>query len=225
MRRDIIYSIILHVVALSFTAVSFPLSHQTFKPGEVIKVTLTAGPPGPPASAPTPAAAVPAPLVKAAPKEAAKALPDPRIKKAAVKPTPKPRKVRPGEEASTLAKQADETEIHTSTTGTGSPFAGAAIDNPNFDYPDWFDLAFRKIQTNWSNPANIDGTVVCVVSFQVIRSGRIIEPKVIQSSGIGIFDQGCLAAVLKSDPLPPLPYDFADEIIGITLPFKYEPTR
>ncbi len=221
MRRDVIYSVILHVVALSLTAVSFPLSHKTFKPGEVIKVTLTAGLPGPPASTPGPAPVVAAPVVKAPPKDAAKALPDPRVKRSMEKPKPNQRKVHADEEASALADQAAKYEIKTQNTGAGSPFAGAAIDNPNFDYPDWFTLAFRKIQINWSNQANIDGTVVCVVSFQVIRSGRVIDPKIIQSSGIGLFDQGCLAAVTKSSPFPPLPSDFADEIIGITVPFKY----
>lgn len=224
MRRDIIYSVILHVVALSMTAMSFSLPHRTFAPGDVIKVTLTAGIPGaPPPTAVTPA--IKAPVAKAQPKETAVPIPDARVKKTATKPVEKskPHSSHPEEEASALAKAASANEIKTQSTAVGSPFAGAAIDNPNFQYPDWFELAFRKIQVNWSNPVNIDGAVVCVIYFQVIRSGRVIDAKVDHSSGIDLFDQSCLAAVSKSSPFPPLPREFADEVIGITLPFKYEP--
>jgi periplasmic protein TonB len=223
MKREIIYSVILHVIALALTAVSFPLSHHRIDPGDVIKVTLSAGLPAPirPQATPAGAAATPLPSVKAPAKESAKPIPDPRVKKPIDK--AKPHKVIPGEDASTLAKAAEATEIKTQSTAVGSPFAGAAIDNPNFQYPDWFELAFRKIQVNWSNPVNIDGAVVCVVYFQVIRSGRVIEAKVDYSSGIPLFDQSCVSAVQKSSPFPPLPSDFADEVIGITLPFKYEP--
>jgi TonB family protein len=58
----------------------------------------------------------------------------------------------------------------------------------------------------------------------VIRSGRVIEARVEQGSGIDLFDQACVASIQRSNPFPPLPANFADEIIGITIPFKYDPT-
>ena len=69
----------------------------------------------------------------------------------------------------------------------------------------------------------IDATIVCVIYFQVIKSGRVIEKRVEETSGIPAFDQACLQAVERSTPFPPLPRDFTDEIIGITLPFQYKP--
>ena len=107
MKRDIIYSVILHVLALALTAVSFPLARKTFEPGDVIKVTLTAGIPGAPPQAITPPV-IQAPAVKAQPKETAKPIPDPRVKKAVSKPVEKakPHNSHPKEEASALAKQA-----------------------------------------------------------------------------------------------------------------------
>jgi len=107
--------------------------------------------------------------------------------------------------------------------GTGSPFAGATVDNASFDYPYWFTQAFNKIRTNWQNPVAYDGSLICAVYFQVIRSGRVIDLRIESSSGIEAFDQACLAAVNRSKPFPPLPREFSDEIIGLTLPFKYNP--
>jgi TonB family protein len=108
-------------------------------------------------------------------------------------------------------------------TGGGTPFAGAIIDNATFDYPYWFTQAFYKIQSNWRNPVAADYSIVCVVYFQVIKSGRVIELRIEEPSGIRTYDEACLRSVEHSAPFPPLPSGFRDEIIGITLPFKYEP--
>lgn len=116
-------------------------------------------------------------------------------------------------------------EIHSTVTGKGAVFAGATISNANFDYPWWFTQAFNKILRNWRNPVASDGVIVCEVYFEVIKSGRIIVKRIETSSGIDPFDEACLAAVDRADPFPPLPRQFADEIIGIYLPFKYDPSR
>lgn len=115
--------------------------------------------------------------------------------------------------------------IRSTVTGEGAVFAGATISNANFDYPYWFTQAFNKILRNWRNPVSSDGAIVCAVYFEVIKSGRVIVKRIETSSGIGPFDDACLAAVGRADPFPPLPRQFGDEIIGITLPFKYDPGR
>lgn len=107
--------------------------------------------------------------------------------------------------------------------GAGSPFQGATIDNARFNYPYWFTQAFNKIRSNWRNPVSADAPIVCLVYFQVIKSGRVIETRIEESSGIPAFDKACLTAIERSAPFPPLPRDFADEIIGMTLPFQYKP--
>ena len=116
-----------------------------------------------------------------------------------------------------------EQEIHSPVTGKGSALAGATVDSRSFNYPYWFTQAFNKILRNWRNPVATDGSIICVIYFQVIKSGRIVESRVEQSSGIDQFDDACLRSVNNSSPFPPLPRQFTDEIIGITLPFKYEP--
>lgn len=110
-------------------------------------------------------------------------------------------------------------EVDVSSGAPGSPFGSATIDNASFDYPYWFTQAFNKIAANFRNTVVIDGRVVCAVYFQVLRSGRLVELRVEQSSGIPAFDRVCLSAVEQSAPFPPLPREFRDEIIGITVPF------
>ena len=93
------------------------------------------------------------------------------------------------------------------------------IDNAAFDHPYWFDLAWNKINQNYRFAITIDGKVYCDVYFVVIKSGRVIETKVVNSSGIPAFDQACVSAIERSSPFPPLPRDWIDEILGITITF------
>ena len=151
------------------------------------------------------------------------------------KPKPKPDKPKPKpEKKKDTRKQTDKSktpptdtkpssgkEIDTKNTSKGSPFAGATIDNEAFDYPYWFTQAFNKISSNFRRTVTLDGNVVCVVYFEVIRSGRVVKAEIKQSSGIPGVDRDCLAAIERSKPFPPLPDDFRDEIIGITIPINY----
>lgn len=107
--------------------------------------------------------------------------------------------------------------------GPGSKFGSAAIDNSSFDYPYWFVQAFTKIERNWSNPVYANRPLSCIIYFQVIRSGKILRVEIEQSSGIDAFDRACERAVNLAQPLPPLPNEFTDEIIGIHLEFPYSP--
>lgn len=225
MKRDIILSVILHVLVVAATVISMPFGQAKVNPDDVIKISVRAAASGPPAQkpavAPSQSIATPQPVAK--PADKGKALPTKAAKKKTEKPKPKKRGVRPEEEAAALAKDFQEKEIETDATGAGSPFAGATVDNANFDYPYWFDQAFNKIASNWRNPVDAGGTLVCLISFQVLRSGRVMETTVEQSSGSDLFDEACVNAVDRSNPFPPLPREFADEIVGFTVPFKYEP--
>jgi TonB family protein len=222
LRLEIGLSLGLHAVVITaLLLVGGMASTKRFKPGEIIKVSLTAGPAEKIAPAITPAKPVaptitpPTPI----PTKGAKAIANGKKKP---EPTKKKSGVRKGEEARFEAERANN-EIVSDATASGSPFAGATVDNLSFDYPYWFVQAFTKIQSNWINTVETDGEIVCVVYFQVIKSGRLMDARVETESGIEAFDQGCLGAIYKSAPFPPLPSDFADEVIGITLPFKYSP--
>ncbi|NOY89457.1 MAG: TonB family protein [FCB group bacterium] len=229
MKRDIFLSIFLHVTIITAVLLSAPFeSKGNFNFNEVIKIKAVSIPD----LSPTPSSIIipvkiPEMLTEAPvniPLESPSTIKKPKvIKYRKKKPKKKSKKRIPAtsSQQTNTNKSSKKIEVGASTAGT--PFGGATIDNATFNYPYWFVQAFNKIQSNWHNTVAIDGSVVCVVYFQVIRSGRLIEVRVEQSSGIPAFDESCVAAVERSAPFPPLPKDFLDEIIGITLPFKYEP--
>lgn len=107
--------------------------------------------------------------------------------------------------------------------GPGSKFGSVAIDNADFNYPYYFIQAFDKIQQNWSNPVAANQPLSCLIHFQIIRSGTVLDPSIEKSSGVSAYDRACLRAVQASSPLLPLPVDFRDDIIGIHLEFPYQP--
>ena len=231
MKFDILLSAIVHAVLILATVVSSPFdSKSKFDYDEVIRVSLTAAPM--PAK-PEPVAITPPSTPQAVEEE----LPDIPVTDPTTEPPveipdkPKPDKEEKKEAAKPPANKqptesetkADKGTIDSPQTSAGSPFAGATIDNESFDYPYWFTQAFNKIRTNWRNPVSIGYTVTCTINFQVIKSGRLVKAEIVESSGIAQFDQACLNSIERSAPFPPLPRDFTDEIIGITLPFQYKP--
>ncbi|MDF1546108.1 MAG: TonB family protein [bacterium] len=228
MKLDFILSAIVHAVLIIATVVSSPFDKKkTLDFDEVIRVSLTAQP--------MPAVEEPVAVTPpSTPEPVIEELPDIPVSdpttqpKAEVpeKPKPKPEKPKqkpPVKNNKNAAKPEGDGKIESPQTAAGSPFAGATIDNASFDYPYWFTQAFNKIRSNWRNPVSAGYTVTCTVNFQVIKSGRLIEVKVIESSGITQFDQACVNAIERAAPFPPLPHEFTDEIIGITLPFQYKP--
>lgn len=250
MKREIAGSIILHllVIALALAAPDFG-DGKPIQEGDVIRVSLVSFPDmpaGEEVSLPQVEEPVvqPRPLTPSPATEELTELPvtRPEIRpETAVEPQPIPEETTepaetqdsPVQETTPLESRqptgagpsAEETdsEIHVPPTAGSSPLAGATIDNRSFNYPYWFTQAFNKILRNWRNPVSSDVPIVCVVYFRVIKSGRVVDLKVVESSDIPSFDDACLRAVEKASPFPPLPRQFSDEVIGLTLPFKYEP--
>ncbi|MBU8934536.1 MAG: TonB family protein [candidate division Zixibacteria bacterium] len=235
MRRDVVFSLILHALIISATLWSAPIKwRKEITYDDIIRVQLTA-----PAeiTSSEPVALepveVPAPVIEEAPDipitspttvEEAEIPEKPKPKPEKPKPKPKPEVTKKPSDQSNTGNTGENKGQEISTPGGfGSPFAGATIDNASFNYPYWFTQAFNKIAVNWNNPVVYDGTLICTIYFQVIKSGRIIEMRIEKSSGIPEFDESCLRAVSGAAPFPPLPRQFRDEIIGLTLPFKHSP--
>jgi len=125
-------------------------------------------------------------------------------------------------------KTGDKTEAGADVSGQlgpGSPFGSAQVDNADFNYPTYFIHAFGKIERNWSNPVRANQSLSCFIHFSVLRSGTILDPVITKSSGVEAYDRACLRALQASDPLPPLPSEFLDDIIGITLEFPHIPGK
>jgi len=221
MTRDVLFSLMLHITIIIATLVSAPFEiSKKNNYDEIIRVSLKSLPAPVTAPALEPVA-IPQGLSEEfseipidAPTTAKKAVIEqkPVKKKEIEKPKPKTN--------NRVSSEAGDKEIESSATGNGSPFQGATIDNASFNYPYWFNQAFNRISGNLRNPVAYEGTLVCVVYFQVIRSGKVVELRLDKSSGVPAFDKACLSAIERSDPFPDLPPDFRDEIIGITVPIK-----
>lgn len=227
MKREILLSLTLHLVVIAFAVLSSPFdTTRAFDYDDVIRVKAVALPDFTPAAG-QPVATEPVAIPQALAEDVPEIpIDDPTTvnePKQVEKPKPKPAEPKPKTNDTQTAPagngEGGKKEVEVAGSGPGSPFASATVDNASFDYPYWFTQTFNKIASNFRNTVVIDGRVVCIVYFQVIRSGRLTELKVEQSSGIPAFDQVCLAAVERSAPFPPLPREFREEIIGISVPF------
>lgn len=220
MTRDVLLSMLLHVAIVGATVVSAPFDIKTKRSyDDIIRVSLTS----------LPYVAPPEPDPVAIPEMLSEELamipvePPTTVKEVAIEKKPKKKKEQKplANKTKPSASEGKKKEIESPVTSGGSPFQGATIESESsFEYPYWFTQAFNKIAGNWRNPIAYDGTLVCAVYFQVIRSGRVVEISVEAPSGIPAFDKACLLAIERSTPFPPLPREFRDEIIGITVPFK-----
>ncbi len=226
MPRAFVFSVILHIVAFGAAFVSSPFeTRKKIDLGEVIKVTLRSMSEIQ-TQAPEPApVAVPKPMLQDDAIEIP--LDDPRtvktkkeVKKTEEKPNPKAEMKKKVEFPKTATTESQEKEIETNSTDVGQMFAGATVHSETFEYPYWYDQAFSKIRSNMRNTVSSDSPLICKVYFEVIQSGRLITTKIVESSGISQFDDACVAAIERSAPFPPLPRNFREEILGISLPFS-----
>lgn len=224
--RDLILSVILHVVIFAVTLLAGPLDiRRPPKFAEVIRVGVVSMPEIAPA-APEPVPEVETPqAVQAEPEEIA--LDDPttkptvEIEEPVEKPEPKPKQqpsLKPVETGENDRAGTDDGQ--TEVPGpAGSNISGMIIGDADFNFPHWPSLAFSKINRYFYFSIAIDGKVYCDVHFEVIKSGRVIEYEVVKSSGVPAFDRACLAAIERASPLPPLPRKWLTEHLTITMTF------
>jgi len=85
----------------------------------------------------------------------------------------------------------------------------------------------RKISRNWRIPPGVptDGSLAALISFKVDGNGRVNNVRVKESSGNSSFDEYCIKAINRSAPLPPPPYELAEEAKnnGVELIFRNDP--
>lgn len=60
-----------------------------------------------------------------------------------------------------------------------------------------------------------------VVALTIDRDGRVVDSRVLESSGSADLDQELLAMVIRAQPLPKPPPDATDADLTITLPVKF----
>jgi len=214
MKSSIWLSVALHLLIVSATTLSSPFGRKTpLKYDQVIKVQTFL---------PEEIAGLAQPEIPEVIFEDDPDIPidDPSTNPAVKIDKPKPKQKRHKKPKTKTTKQETKKEESKTEVDAGSSkFGQVTVDNANFDYPIWFRQAFVKISRNFRHSFQSDGRLVATIYFQVLASGRMTGMRLEQSSGYADFDNAALEAVSRSAPFPPLPRDFRDEIIGITIPF------
>jgi protein TonB len=106
----------------------------------------------------------------------------------------------------------------------GSEFGSAKLDAVGFDSPYYLNILFNKIRNQWDNPFEGTDKIQCTIYFVIGRDGHIIDSAIETSSGVAVYDQAALRAVLASRPAP-LPGQYDSDELGIHLEFDYIPNQ
>jgi TonB family protein len=106
----------------------------------------------------------------------------------------------------------------TSSAKAGGKSEGVAVSSSSedFKFPPYLLLVRDKIEQNWNPPPGAPGAKA-KVEFTVMRSGRVGDAKLQESSGNFYFDQAAVRAILMSSPLPPMPDGFYKEYAVFTV--------
>ncbi len=110
---------------------------------------------------------------------------------------------------------------NTQKIGFSSPASSIMdLDTTGFEYSYYLAIIRDRIGNNWVR--TYTGTGKVKVYFKVMKNGEIRDARVEISSGNPGLDRLAIEAVLKSNPLPPLPENFKENYIGIHIWFNYE---
>jgi TonB family protein len=106
----------------------------------------------------------------------------------------------------------------------GGGLGSAHVEGGDFGSPYYLNIAFGKIREAFTNPLRQTNLPIrATVYFKILKDGKVLEPIIESSSGISVFDQAALRAVVSTDPLPPLPQEYKGEWLGIHLEFEFLP--
>jgi TonB family protein len=107
-------------------------------------------------------------------------------------------------------KKAVEEPETAAPAGGKQESVAVASTTQEFQFPPYLLIVRDKVERNWNPPPGAKGAKV-KVAFSVLRSGRVREAKLQESSGSFYFDQAAMRAILASSPFPPLPEGFFKE--------------
>ena len=109
----------------------------------------------------------------------------------------------------------------------GPPVRSGVVTRDQLDlkFKVYYGLIWERVQSAWILPEAIsrqNRKLETIVAIRIQRSGQITKTWVEKESGDRAFDQSTLRAVAKSNPLPPLPSNFAGEHFEVGLRFTPE---
>ena len=93
------------------------------------------------------------------------------------------------------------------------------LEGGDFPYTLYLDRMKTLVGARWIRPQIAAGSKT-VIYFTIQRDGTIRDATVETPSGNGTFDRAALRAVLETSPLPPLPYGYSGNYLGVHLTFR-----
>ncbi len=146
----------------------------------------------------------------------------------------KPKNAKSDSKGSGAKKGEPDSGLHSLVKGGGGAGGGGVgvpgfssqlqLDIENFEFSYYLVAVRNMVSSNWSPPAGL-GTQTTrartVVYFRILRNGKVEDAKTETQSGIALFDQSALRAVLRSGPFPPLPGGFPGGSLGVHFGFEY----
>jgi len=105
--------------------------------------------------------------------------------------------------------------------GGGSGF----LDDATFAYGWYLTNMTSVLGRNWARPVKpeLATTLRTVVHFRVLKDGTVTNIELEQPSGDPVLDRSALRAVQDSNPLPPLPYQYGKDSLGVHFFFDLKP--
>jgi len=240
MGRFLIISAILHAALLVIAPLVPRLTGDTPTAMDVYAVELfdleaAAQPADEPAQEPAPEPERVQPKAEAPPEEVIAERPRKAPAKTAVKPPPRP-ETSLTERLNERLKAEDDrraTEPQPAqerpATSTPRPVSGTpgrtSINVSRFPYAWYISIIQGKVSSNWKQPSDrlVSEEALSVrISFRISRDGSVDAVTVRKSSGRSTIDQSAAKAVRNSAPFPPLPDDYRDDRLDVTIDFTVE---
>lgn len=94
----------------------------------------------------------------------------------------------------------------------------SALEGGEFPYSMYIDRMLTLIGAHWFRP-QAPGEAITRVVFVIQRDGTLRDARIESESGSGTFDRAALRAVIESSPLPPLPFGYTGNSLGVHLTF------
>jgi TonB family protein len=86
----------------------------------------------------------------------------------------------------------------------------------------YLQVVQERISSKWRPPGASGTTPVVVISFEILRDGRVGQVKVTQSGGNSTYDLAAQRAVVEAGPFEPLPAAYKGGSATIEVAFKLQ---
>jgi periplasmic protein TonB len=109
-------------------------------------------------------------------------------------------------------------------TSGGMGFTGPSGGNFGARFPWYVDAVRNRVSSNWLQ-TTVDPSVQwaprAVVTFDILRDGTVANVQILRSSGNASVDNSAVRAILSSNPLNPLPNEYAGSKVSVEFWFDF----